>query len=96
LPALLQLRPDSRGASNPSFLTGDEPRKVGGEVGRGTAQGLYSFDERGLSVELEELREHVAGVEGECTTEAVKLSRSVMEISDALVDLGVFPNQDIP
>jgi hypothetical protein len=41
-------------------------------------------------VELEELRESLAGVEGECATEVVKLSRSVMEISNALVDLGVF------
>jgi hypothetical protein len=29
------------------------------------------------------------------TTEAMQLSRSVMEISDALVDLGVFPIQNI-
>jgi hypothetical protein len=32
----------------------------------------------------------------ECTTEAVQLPRSVMQISDAPVDLGVFPIQDIP
>jgi hypothetical protein len=60
------------------------------------AWGLHSFDGRDLSVELEELRECMAGVENECTAEAVQLSRSVMEISDALVDLGVFPIQDIP
>jgi hypothetical protein len=60
------------------------------------AWGLHSFDGRDLSVELEELRERMAGVENECTAEVVQLSRSVMEISDALVDLGVFPIQDIP
>jgi hypothetical protein len=60
------------------------------------AWGLHSFDGRDLSVELEELRECMAGVENECAAEAVQLSQSVMEISDALVDLGVFPIQDIP
>jgi 5-carboxymethyl-2-hydroxymuconate isomerase len=38
----------------------------------------------------------VAGVEGECTNEDVKLSRLITEISDALVDMGVFPIRDIP
>jgi hypothetical protein len=47
-------------------------------------------------VELEELHEHVAGGENECAVEDVQLSRSVMEISNALVDLGVFPTRDIP
>jgi hypothetical protein len=47
-------------------------------------------------VELEELHERVVGVGNERATEAMQLSRSVMEISDALVDLGVFPNRDIP
>jgi hypothetical protein len=60
------------------------------------AWGLYSFDGRDLSVELEELRKCVAGVENERAAEAVQLSRSVMEISDALVDRGVFPIRDIP
>jgi hypothetical protein len=32
----------------------------------------------------------------ECTVEAVRLSWLVMETSDALVDLGVFPVWDIP
>jgi hypothetical protein len=60
------------------------------------AWGLYSFDVRNRSVELEELHEHVAGGENECVVEDVQLSRSVMEISNALVDLGVFPTRDIP
>jgi hypothetical protein len=60
------------------------------------AHDLYSFDGRDLSVELEELHERVAGVESERVAEAMQLSWSVMEISDALVDLGVFPTQDIP
>jgi hypothetical protein len=60
------------------------------------ARCLYSFDGRGLSAELEELCECVAGVENERAAEAVQLSRSIMEISDALVDLGMFLIQDIP
>jgi hypothetical protein len=60
------------------------------------ARGLYSFDGRDLSVELEELHERVAGVENKCAAEAVQLSWSVMEISNALVDLGMFPIRDIP
>jgi hypothetical protein len=59
-------------------------------------RGLYSFDGRDLLAELEKLRERVAGVENKRATEAVQLSRSVMEIFDALVDLGVFPIRDIP
>jgi hypothetical protein len=35
-------------------------------------------------------------IEDEHATEAVRLSRLVMEISDALIDLGVFPIRDIP
>jgi hypothetical protein len=38
----------------------------------------------------------VARVEDECTVEAGELSQLVMEISDALVDLGMFPIRDIP
>jgi hypothetical protein len=55
------------------------------------ALGLYSFDGRDLSVELEELHGHMAGVESECAIEAVQLSWPIIEISDALVDLGTFP-----
>jgi hypothetical protein len=47
-------------------------------------------------VELEKLHERVDGVEDERVTEAVQLSWSVMEISNALVNLGVFPIRDIP
>jgi hypothetical protein len=60
------------------------------------AWGLYSFDGRDLSVKLEEFREQVVGVESECVAEAVQLSWSVMKIFDALVNLDVFPIQDIP
>jgi hypothetical protein len=35
------------------------------------AHGLYPFDGRDLSVELEELRENVVGIKNECTVEAV-------------------------
>jgi hypothetical protein len=38
----------------------------------------------------------MVGVESKCTAEAVQLSPSVMEISNALVDPGVFPIRDIP
>jgi hypothetical protein len=60
------------------------------------ARGLYSFDGRDLSVELEELHGHVARLESERAAEAVQLSQSIMEISDALVNLGMFPIRDIP
>jgi hypothetical protein len=46
-------------------------------------------------VELEELHERVVRVESERTAEAVQLSRSVTEIFNALVYLGVFPIWDI-
>jgi hypothetical protein len=59
------------------------------------ARGLYSFDGHDLLAKLEELHERVAGVEIECGTKAVKLSRSFLEISKALVDLGVFPIRDL-
>jgi hypothetical protein len=38
----------------------------------------------------------VDGARNECATEAEQLSWSVREISDALVDLDVFPIRDIP
>jgi hypothetical protein len=60
------------------------------------AQGLYPIDGMDLSVELEELREPVARVENERAAETVQLSPSVMKISNTLVDVGVFPIQDIP
>jgi hypothetical protein len=69
---------------------------MGGEVGWGIDTGLYSFDGRDLLVELEGLCERVAEVENERAAEVVQLSWLIMEISDALVDLGVFPIRDIP
>jgi hypothetical protein len=59
------------------------------------ARGLYSFNGRDLSVELEVIHEHMATFENEHAAEAVQLSQSVTEISDALIDLGVFPIWDI-
>jgi hypothetical protein len=44
------------------------------------AQGLYSFDGRDLSVELEELHKRMARIESERATEAVQLSWSVKKI----------------
>jgi hypothetical protein len=58
--------------------------------------GLHSFDGRGLLAGLEEVRLCMARIEDERTTEAMRLSRLVMEISDALIDLWVFPVWDIP
>jgi hypothetical protein len=43
------------------------------------ARGLYSFNGRDLSVELEELRQHVVGVENKRAAEAVQLLWLVME-----------------
>jgi hypothetical protein len=53
------------------------------ELADKVAPGLYSFNGRDLSVELEELHEHVTRVERELIIEVVQLSWSVMEISDA-------------
>jgi hypothetical protein len=58
--------------------------------------GLHSFDGRGLLAGLEEVRLCMARIEDERTTEAMRLSRLVMEIPDALIDLWVFPVWDIP
>jgi hypothetical protein len=61
------------------------------------AQGLYSFNRRDLSVELEELHERVAEVESERTIEAVQLSWLVMEIVFPIWDIPVYPKsaQDV-
>jgi hypothetical protein len=45
---------------------------------------------------MEELHMRMARVEDECAAEAVELSRLVIEISNALVYMGVFPIRDIP
>jgi hypothetical protein len=58
--------------------------------------GLYSYAGQDLSARLEVLRACIAGVEDERAAEAVGLSWLVTGISDALVDLGVFPIWDIP
>jgi hypothetical protein len=69
----LQLRPDFGGASDPSFLVADRPRKAGGEVGGGAGTGLHSMDGRDLPAELEEFCELVARVESERATEVMTL-----------------------
>jgi hypothetical protein len=46
-------------------------------------------------VEFEMLHKHVAGVEEDRAVKAEQLSRSVGDISDALVDLNKLPIQDI-
>jgi hypothetical protein len=58
--------------------------------------GLHSFDGWGLSVELEEIPTRVDGIEGERAAKAGQLSQLVMEISSALVHIGILPVQDIP
>jgi hypothetical protein len=60
------------------------------------ARGLYPPDGGHLATELCKLREHVAKVEDDRVVEAEQLSRSTMEISNALVDLNMFPIQGIP
>jgi hypothetical protein len=57
---------------------------------------LHSFDGRDLPTELEDVHARVARVEDECIVEARELSRLVMEISNALVDLGMLSIWDIP
>jgi hypothetical protein len=57
---------------------------------------LHHFDGRDLSAELEEIHVHVDGIGGERAAKAGQLSHLVAEISNALVDLGMLPVQDIP
>jgi hypothetical protein len=57
---------------------------------------LHSFNGWDLPVELEELHARLAGVEDEHVLEAGKLSRLVVEISNALVNLGMPLIRDIP
>jgi hypothetical protein len=57
---------------------------------------VASHDGRDPLVELEELCTRMTEVEDECAAKAVELSQLVMDISDALIDLGVFPIRDIP
>jgi hypothetical protein len=58
--------------------------------------GLHPPDERDLSAELEETRTCVDEIKGERAAEAEQLSQLVVGISNALVDLGMLPIQDIP
>jgi hypothetical protein len=60
------------------------------------ARGLYPPDRRSLPSELGKLHERIAGTEDDHTVEAKQLSRSIREISSALVDLNVLPIRDIP
>jgi hypothetical protein len=48
------------------------------------------------AAEPEETRMCVDGIKGERTAEAEQLSQLVVGISNALVDLGMLPVQDIP
>jgi hypothetical protein len=56
---------------------------------------LHPFDRRDLSVELGEIRAPVVRIEVERAAEVGQLSQLVMEISNALVDLGMLPIQNI-
>jgi hypothetical protein len=60
------------------------------------ARGLHSLDGWDLSMELEELCARLARVKDDCATEAGKLSKWVMEISNSLVDVGMLPIRYIP
>jgi hypothetical protein len=53
--------------------------------------GLHPSVGRNLSLELGELQKRVAGVRYGLTVEGEQLSWLTMAISDALVDLNVFP-----
>jgi hypothetical protein len=66
-----------------SLSTGDRPRSVGGEDGRGTSVWLHSFDGQDMSAKLEGLCMRMGGVEDDRTTEAGELSMLVMKISNA-------------
>jgi hypothetical protein len=60
------------------------------------AHDLHSFDGRDLSTGLDELCLCMAGIEDKHATEVVGLSLLVIETSDALIHLWVFPIRDIP
>jgi hypothetical protein len=62
-----------------------------GDTGRGASVSLHPFDRRDLSTELEEICAHVDGIKGERAAEAGQLSQLVVEISNALVGLGMLP-----
>jgi hypothetical protein len=66
--------------------------KLVGELVRG----LHSIDGQDLSAKLEELNARMAGDEDERTAEAGKLSKSAVEISNTLVNLGMMPIPHIP
>jgi hypothetical protein len=51
--------------------------------------GLHPFDGWDLSMELEEIHAHVDGIKGKWAAEARHLSQLVVEISNALVNLGM-------
>jgi hypothetical protein len=60
------------------------------------ARDQHPPDRRDLSVELDEIRSCMDWIIGEHTAEAGRLSQLVMGISNALVDLGMLPVQNIP
>jgi hypothetical protein len=55
------------------------------------AQGIYPFDRRDLSVELEELHEHMAGVVIEYAIEFVQLSGTSLRIQSQLRMFWLWP-----
>jgi hypothetical protein len=57
---------------------------------------MHPFDGQDLPAELEEAHACVDGITGEQAAEAGHLSQLVMEIYEALVDLGMLPIWDIP
>jgi hypothetical protein len=57
---------------------------------------LHPHNRRDLLAELEEIHARVDEIEGERAVEAGQLSQLVMEISNALADLGMLLVQDIP
>jgi hypothetical protein len=61
------------------------------ELNNDQARGLYPPDGRNLWSELGKLHERMAEVEDDHAVEAKQLSRSTMEISNALVNLNVLP-----
>jgi hypothetical protein len=74
----------------PSLPTGEGPGGTRGDTG------LHPPNGRVLSMELGQTCTHVDRINGERATEAGQLSQLVVGISNALVDLGMLPVQDIP
>jgi hypothetical protein len=81
---------------DPPLPKGDGLGDVRAILAEELEHGLHPTDGRDLSVELDKARASMDRINGKRAAEAERLSQLVVEISNALVDLGMLPIQDIP